>query len=522
MTIRMYLWLSIFFLCACCGGGEMSKPCVNLQRVKDGIVMKEGHSRECFASRVLSFESCRQLLFYSKTCTALSYSEKKCSLHDDTRENFKKYLSYPSHLAPLLYTKESLIPSDLSSQSLCATKSFEPALQKFRKCVFLDNNVSTISKNEIATLPLLGIIISVTSHWVHTHKAAMASITSNFECYAAAHDYVFVFNVMDDMPLEQFFHERHNSVLTQHLHRFQYLLHLDADSLVLNISRPLDRFMKPDGPHVQLHMNENGEVTAATYLIKNSHYSRCFLKYWADFSPPRLSNVFRGERGSQPSPSDYDERLYEVPNYDNGDLVSAITNMLGPEFYRTCLEVIVTLPLQISEKLKNSYHQTMVECWKILQPTLQFRVKKWTKGMLRIYLPREGFWRTHSRRNRFGTDPRHWWNELTASCYPSSDIIGHGWKGMMKNMWPMVSDDMGNYDIRHPNSTKLCSNALRNSSSGGNLKCEWLDPVEEFKVAQRYCLWKSPACIKKKDQSCDHHELGNSSFGMYEYNEYVS
>lgn len=515
-TLLAVLW---FLMVPVGKGGRGDEPCVTLTRAPEHTIHKGGHTRECFAQAVLSFESCRQLLFHSITCSSLSYMDKECSLHDKTKKSFEKSsieTSAPLSTIPIVYTKKHIDQPAFSSSEECSQYKFKPALFKFRECLSrappAKSSSAAVAHN--APLPLLGIVISVTSHWAHTHKAAIASITSNFECYSAAHNYIFVLNIMEDMPVEQFFHDRHFSVLHHHLHRFQFLLHLDADSLVLNISRSLDAFLQPSSPHVQLHMNENGEVTAATYLLRNSDYSRCFLQYWGNFSPPRISNNFLSEQKDSSnwsslfsststfmytSNTPYDERLYEVPNYDNGDLVAAVMNMLGPNLYLTCMQVIASLPLRVTNRFTNSYHQTVVECWKLFHPTLHARVTKWSGNNLKIYLPKEGYWRTHSRRNRFGTSPTHWWNMLKASCFPSSDIIGHGWKGMMRKMWPMVSDADGNYDIQHVNSTRLCVTAVATLSSGGNTRCRWLDSAEELLMAQMYCSWRSPVCRPKKE-----------------------
>ena len=503
-----FLLFMFWFFVLPFGCGGFNTPCISLKRAPEYTSFKGGHTRECFAHAIISFESCRQLLFHSTTCSSLSYMDKECSLHDHTRLDFERsdtYLKVPKATStiPIVYIKE-----DIHLTEACSQHGFKSALDKFKEC---RGRVSPSSGSTLATgspLPLLGIVISVTAHWAHTHKAAIASITSNFECYTAAHSYVFVLNVMEDMPVEQFFHDRHHSVLHQHLHRFQFLLHLDADSLVLNISRSLDSFLQPSSPHVQLHMNENGEVTAATYLLRNSAYARCFLHYWGDFSPPRLSNNYLNEQPQLSSTSSttpnsyhapYDERLYDVPNYDNGDLVSAVMNWLGPDVYLVCIQVVASLPSRVTRRFTNSYHQTVVECWKVLHSTLQSREAEWGGNHLKIYLPKEGYWRTHSRRNRFGTSPAHWWNLLKASCFPSSDIIGHGWKGMMRKMWPMVSDAQGEYNIHHANSTRICAVAMATTSSGGNPRCRWLDPAAELLVARRSCNWRSPICWQEEE-----------------------
>jgi hypothetical protein len=494
----IFFFVAVFcFIVLAFGSGDL-EPCIALKRASERISLEGGHTRQCFTSAVISFESCRQLLYRSNTCSSLSYKDMKCSLHDHTRLNFKKSTTTPGVSGPLVYTKEDVRSTSLSPHEACSQHGFKSAFVKFEQCVAGELEPEPAGPE---LLPRLGIVISVTKHWALTHKADIASVTSNFECYAAAHNYTFLLNIMDDMPAGQFFHERHHVVRQQLLRRFHFLLHLDADSLVLNISRSLDQYLRPDSPHVQLHMHENGEVTAAAYLVRNSAYSRCFLQYWADFSPPheRQANSSPGVYSS----ALYDERLYEVPNYDNGDLVSAVMNMLGPDVYLTCMRVVASLSPKVKRQFINIYHQTVVECWKMMQPSLRAREREWSDGNLKIYLPKEGFWRTHSRRNRYGSDPKHWWNMVTASCFPSSDLLGHGWKGMVRNMWPLLPDERGGHSApRQPPGAGLCRAATETAASGGNPNCVWLGPTEELQVASRFCSWKAPVCLPGDDEAC--------------------
>lgn len=95
--------------------------------------------------------------------------------------------------------------------------------------------------------------------------------------------------------------------------RAQYTLHLDADSLVLNMSRSLEPFLQTNASvllqvilhlpilycfnsslqsffrnqfhlHLiispQFQMRENYEITSAIYIVRNDHRGFCFLDYW--------------------------------------------------------------------------------------------------------------------------------------------------------------------------------------------------------------------------------------------------
>lgn len=91
---------------------------------------------------------------------------------------------------------------------------------------------------------------------------------------------------MGKMTRGEFFHRRHQDILEKYLPNYQFVLNVDADSLVLDLSKSLNFYLTSEMPDVQLHLHESGEVTAAIYLIRNSPYSRCFLQYWAVMRPP--------------------------------------------------------------------------------------------------------------------------------------------------------------------------------------------------------------------------------------------
>jgi len=249
-------------------------------------------------------------------------------------------------------------------------------------------------------------------------------------------------------------------------------MHIDADSLVLNLNQPLDRFLS--GRDVQLHIHESGEVTASTYMVRNSVYGRCFLRYWSRFRASDANALGR-----------HDNLRYNTLNYDNGDLMAAVMNVASPRGFLSCLSRVASLPDQQLSKLSNPYLQLHVECWKRMlerrhdRDSLSFvpdpgRSDAVAAG-LQLYLPREGYWRTFARRGRFGA----WWDRLFGSCQRSSDIIGHGWKAMARELWG------GNHS---------CPLRISSIEDGLNEACQWLSEAEELLAARQYCLWRSPVC----------------------------
>ena len=314
---------------------------------------------------------------------------------------------------------------------------------------------------------------------------------------------------MPAMSAARFFYERHRYVLHYYLPRYQYVLHLDADSLVLNLSKPLEAYFK-DNSHrhahdVHLHMHENGEVTAAAYLLKNSGPSRCFLQLWADFSPPHsdVSSALTNAVWNMSS-EDLSRMTYEVSNYDNGDLVAAVTNLLAPHVYKAHLLNMTSRSPEYFSKLQNAYHETMVHCFTGIQATLPRRLSRRAR-FLRIYLPREGFWRTHARKGRFGK----WWDDLFGNCYSSSDIIGHGWKAMSRQMWGVPADSPARDDsVTVP--TPSCDLPAIRAGRGANKMCTWMSAEKERDVARDFCMYQSPVCVQNTTCRSDYEESGRS------------
>lgn len=412
------------------------------------ITAYDGYSFECFKTKPMSFGTCRLLLAGSHTCIAMSYVRSLCSLHDQ----MARFLNKSS--GGIVIIRQSV---DISF----SRETVPSPMKKFYTC----SKAVQVPTESVMTvqLPRLAIVVSITSSWKGSHEAGVAAMTSNFKCYAAVHNYSFHLNIMLPMSRGQFFHQRHRYVLHRYLPNYQYVMHLDADSLVLNLSRSLEPFLRDDAADVQLLMHENGEVTAAAYLLRNSRLSRCFLRYWLDWSPPHSV------------PAVNKALTYETLNYDNGDLVSALSDLIDASQSRRCIRMI-----EVPESSVNAYLDTVVECFlEVVHKAPAISSLKW----LKIYLPREGFWRTHARRGRYGS----WWDALFGSCFPSSDVIGHGWKAMSRVMWE----------------PSMCDVRAARVGLGANAKCSWHSPQDEVNVAVAYCLWRSPVCASTDCQiSC--------------------
>lgn len=136
--------------------------------------------RKCMSDVPVSFESCRFMLANSESCDVLVFRNQLCSLWDGSSYQY----------AEVDDNKNSIIIRKITKEEGCdSSREYIPAVYQFRVCV---KESKPRKDYPPAHLPHLAIVISVTSDWADTHKAGIASIRSNFECYASVHNYSFV------------------------------------------------------------------------------------------------------------------------------------------------------------------------------------------------------------------------------------------------------------------------------------------------------------------------------------------
>ncbi|CAN0062843.1 unnamed protein product, partial [Ectocarpus fasciculatus] len=147
----------------------------------------------------------------------------------------------------------------------------------------------------------LAIVISVTQRWAQANNEELNAVASNLQCYCEIHGYSFV---SSDLPKRNTI-VLFMSILFKHRSgRYQWVLVLDADVLVVNLEKSLQRFLS-SSEDVLLQMREGGEVAASSYFLRNSKFSYCFLELWRAMSPPNRAKT----------------SWVTTPNHDNGDLV---------------------------------------------------------------------------------------------------------------------------------------------------------------------------------------------------------
>ena len=101
----------------------------------------------------------------------------------------------------------------------------------------------------------------------------------------------------------------------------------------------------------------------------------------------------------------------------------------------------------------------------------------------------EGLWRSHEKPQSVSYNADNpWYNERYRSCYPSSDIIGHGDKNIMQRLLSP--------------SYRRNVNLNNKTVAGPNDQCDWLSLEKEKEMIYKYCLFNSPACKMQSGNAC--------------------
>jgi hypothetical protein len=95
--------------------------------------------------------------------------------------------------------------------------------------------------------------------------------TDSVRCYAEKHGYGYIRVPTRDRVT------RHGVVL-QHFDKADWFLFLDGDSMVVNYARRVEEYVDPDVNLVLVTRLINGEIASGAYLIRNSAWSREFLR----------------------------------------------------------------------------------------------------------------------------------------------------------------------------------------------------------------------------------------------------
>ena len=136
----------------------------------------------------------------------------------------------------------------------------------------------------------IGIIISADSIRQNEYAIPISTV----QCYGLKHGYHVL--VLDPLNSSHWVGDdrcqRFQSLLfaricvTAHiLHKYDYLIHLDGDTGVVNPNIRIEDFLTPRDDFDILFEERfhSGEIAAGNYLVKNSNFSHHFLREWADY-----------------------------------------------------------------------------------------------------------------------------------------------------------------------------------------------------------------------------------------------
>lgn len=186
-----------------------------------------------------------------------------------------------------------------------------------------------------------------------------AHVVDNFQRYCARHGYLFKlhhYEVDDDLGV---FGTRWKDAF-KWWYMADWLLMVDSDTLVANISTSLDSFL--NGPeHVLLHWRPNREVTAAAVAVRTTSFGRCFLERWMSVI---LTQKMRGREA----------------NADNGALLLLVAEFVDPDTARKCASARLD-PFNL------------IKCYEVSNQ--HFGSIPTQKLPIRIFPLIAGFWRQH-------------------------------------------------------------------------------------------------------------------------------
>eukprot|EP00033_Pygsuia_biforma_P003992 GCRY01004371.1.p1 GENE.GCRY01004371.1~~GCRY01004371.1.p1 ORF type:complete len:424 (+),score=46.05 GCRY01004371.1:186-1457(+) len=141
---------------------------------------------------------------------------------------------------------------------------------------------------------------------------------NTWKCYATRHNYRLFIVDIDDYPeckggKNNFFFQRH-CIADKLLYQVDWLFSLDGDTVVADMSIPLEKYID-ENYDIILAMREHcGEIQGGLYLIRNTEWAHQYLQGWIDSYLPDV--------------------LWH--NRDNGALHMYLLGFLRPEDYPRC------------------------------------------------------------------------------------------------------------------------------------------------------------------------------------------
>ena len=287
----------------------------------------------------------------------------------------------------------------------------------------------------------LRVVSSVTSDRVVNDEVQQVALS--WERYCALHGCSFhLHEVPDDFHgRRSFFAARWHAILTQHFAPGRWILAVDIDTVVGNMSRSFHGLMQQNETDLYLQVRENRVVTAAFVFFRCTPFTSYFLKRWLALSTVPLHNH----------------------NYDNGDLLTLLMDLLDAPAGRLC------------RHLRFDYKGYFIPCFanslaRILARPIDLPI--------RFLFPLEGYWRSHEGISEANTPGP--FEAVYFSCW-SNDFLLHGWK-TISAMWFVAGENTTSWPLTSP-------------------RCRYHRELE-LEMATSLCMWHFPDCINGTRNAC--------------------
>ncbi|XP_057293330.1 uncharacterized protein LOC130621961 [Hydractinia symbiolongicarpus] len=157
------------------------------------------------------------------------------------------------------------------------------------------NNATTYMKTDLASIPFKKCLnthgrVAIVSLVDNKGLSIFEQSISNLRCYAKSRGYDFFLLIHEDFDKDltcgiynDLMFRRHCILATQILPKYDWLLMLDADNVVVNPFRCVEEYIDSSYDVIHLERFYNGEIQAGNYLIRNSEFSKSYLLKWASY-----------------------------------------------------------------------------------------------------------------------------------------------------------------------------------------------------------------------------------------------